>query len=255
MPVSLPERTVDAWVTAYVVEQVADALLWTPTQRQSPDYDLAGSLPGPGKLFVFENKAPYTKGGAHGFHLPVRQMWNYLCDARLSSRTFYVLPCPPFGVEEVSGGRGAAELLTRDLIPERARSRLAGHRWHPTVGCEEWFRVVPVLDLWRKLLRDPPPVPGDPYWPKRKRGEARTAPQGAPAKEALSPSCSVLTAIGDSLEKFMDGILKCDRSELRIDPEQTNNADIFAADGDNESPFHQALVTFAPASSLPGWTR
>jgi hypothetical protein len=45
MPVSLPERTIDAWVTAYVVEQVA-----------------------------------------HGFRLPVRQMWNYPCDARRVTR-------------------------------------------------------------------------------------------------------------------------------------------------------------------------
>jgi hypothetical protein len=94
MPVALPERTVDAWVTAYVVERVPGALLWAPTQRQIPDYDLATSLPGPGKLFVFENKAPQTAKAYH-FILSVRQLWNYLRRADLRARTFYVLPCPP----------------------------------------------------------------------------------------------------------------------------------------------------------------
>jgi hypothetical protein len=98
VPVSLPERTVDAWVSIYVASRVPDVRIWAPTQQQTPDYDIAGSLPGPGKLFVLEDKAPRTNdaSGSHAFQLPIRQMWNYLRNPSLRDRTFYVLACPHF---------------------------------------------------------------------------------------------------------------------------------------------------------------
>src|SRR4051794_21508467 len=116
MPVALPERTVDAWLAAYLVQCVPEMLLWAPTQRQNPDYDIAGALPGPGKLFVLESKAPYTNGG-FTFYIAVRQMWNYLRHPDLRHRTFYVLPCPPFPVAEVPGAPGAPAPPNPDLVP------------------------------------------------------------------------------------------------------------------------------------------
>jgi hypothetical protein len=245
MPVSLPERTVDAWVTAYVARRVPDGLLWAPTQRQARDYDIASSLPGPGKLFVLEDKAPYTNG-THRFILPVRQIWNYLRDAELRTRTFYVLPCPPFPVAEVPGG-GAAAAPVPDLVPRRARSRRAGHPWPPSLACEEWFRVVPVMDLWTHVLRTAPPAVNGPVWPKPKRGPV---PPGAPAKHKLSLSCPLPTGLGESLKTFMDRLLECDRPELWIDAEQIGNVARAAGDA-QDSPLYQALIAFAPASNLP----
>jgi len=54
---SLPERTVDAWVAAYVSHRFPNALIWAPTQRLSdPNWDFGASL-GNGKVFILENKA------------------------------------------------------------------------------------------------------------------------------------------------------------------------------------------------------
>jgi hypothetical protein len=240
MPVSLPERTVDAWVTAYVAKRVPDALLWAPTQQQIPDYDIASSLPGPGKLFVFEDKAPYTNG-AHHFDLPVRQIWNYLRRDDLKTRTFYVLPCPPFPVVDVPGGPGAAAAPTPDLVPHRAQFRYA---------CEDWFRVVPVMDLWARLSAGTPPTDADPFWPKPKWGHA---PSGAPAKQNLPLTCPLPSDLGESLKTFMDRLLKCDRPELRVYPERVGDV-ARVTDDAQDSPLYQALIAFAPASNLPGWT-
>jgi hypothetical protein len=252
MPVALPERTVDAWVTAYVAERVPDALLWAPTQRQIPDYDLASSLPGPGKLFVFENKAPQANKAYH-FVLPVRQIWNYLRRADLRERTFYVLPCPPFPISEVPGAPGAAAPPPADLVPRRAQTRLKGHQWAPPGGCEEWFRVVSAIELWKHLVPGVPPGPGAPVWRKPKKGSV-PPPSGAPTKHTVRPTCSRVATLGESLKTFMDRLLQCDRSELRIEQPETERDAIGSADDTDDSPLYQALITFAPASSLPGWS-
>jgi hypothetical protein len=249
MPVSLPERTVDAWVTAYLAKRLPDVLLWAPTQRQIPDYDVATSLPGPGKLFVLEDKAPYTNG-THRFDLQVRQIWNYLRNPHLRSRTFYVLPCPPFLVAEVPGGPSAAAPRTPDLVPRRAQSRLASHPWPPSRACEEWFRVVPVVDLWTRFLPGAPPAIGFPFWPKPERG---LAPARAPARTQLRLVCPLPSDLGESLRSFIDRLLECDRPELRVDTERPDDVPYVTADVE-DSPLYQALIAFAPASRLPGWT-
>jgi hypothetical protein len=59
--------------------------------------------------------------------------------------------------------------------------------------------------------------------------------------------------LGESLETFMDRLLQCDRSELRIEQPETEPDAIGTADDTDNSPLYQALVAFAPASSLPGW--
>jgi hypothetical protein len=253
MPVSLPERTVDAWVTAYIVGRVPAALLWAPTQRQDPDYDIASTLPELGKLFVLEDKAPYTNGG-HGFDLEVRQMWNYLRNSHLRARTFYVLPCPPFPVSAVPGAPGAVAQPQPDLIPRRALARRQGHPWPQSQGCEHWFRVVSVVELWNRFLRHPLPAIGFPVWPKH--GE----PPDATIQSRLPLTCPLPADLGESLKTFMDGLIRCDRPELRVEQGRPNEPPADGAgardgdgDGDGDGPPYQALITYVPKSSLTGW--
>jgi hypothetical protein len=243
MPVSLPERTVDAWVTAYVTKCVPSALIWAPTQRHTPDYDIAASVPGPGKLFVLEDKAPSTNH-VHHFQLTVRQLWNYLRIGDLRSRTFYVLPCPPFSVTDVPGGPGARAASERDLVPRRAQFRLPDPRWPP---CEEWFRVVPVMDLWTRYVGAPLPIVGGQWWPKR-----GPRPSCAPPRSPVDLTCPLPVDLGESLKVFMNRLLACDRPELRVVPGRSDER-ASASDDAQDSPLHQGLIVYAPAADLPGW--
>jgi hypothetical protein len=247
--ISLPERTVDAWVTAYVVSRVPNAWLWAPTQQNSPDYDLAASLPGRGKLFVLEDKAPSVdeRSGQHAFRLPVRQMWNYLRHPQLRLRTFYVLPCPPYPVSAVPGTSAYVAPSRAALVPDRAMTRLAGHPWQPGQGCEFWFRVVPVADLWSATLRSSPmPAIGAAYWPRR--------PQTRRALPATVPlPCPLPATLGESLKVFMDRLIRCDRPELRVDPAQPDQADDYAVELVDDDPVYQTLIAYVPFSDLAGW--
>jgi hypothetical protein len=98
MPVAVPEHTTDVWAGIIVDRVFPTALIWAPTQLSSPDFDLAFETR-EGKLFVLENKAPYTsnvRALAYEIRIDQRQLFNYLAHERLRHRTFYVLPCPPF---------------------------------------------------------------------------------------------------------------------------------------------------------------
>jgi hypothetical protein len=52
----LPERTVEAWATAYIVRWFPTALLWAPTQGDPLNWDASIALPNY-RYFVFEYKA------------------------------------------------------------------------------------------------------------------------------------------------------------------------------------------------------
>jgi len=249
MPVALPERTVDAWVTAYITSRIPTALIWAPTQRQLPDFDITSELPGPGKLLVLEDKAPYTGyRGTYGFTLGVRQMWNYLRNPELRDRTFYVLPCPPFPVTEVPGTRGAPIPGTSPM-PRRAQARLGGHPWASAKPCEHWFQVVPALDLWTHLLSIPAPTPGVAPWPAPRKG---SPPAGAPAVQDPNLVCPLPAGLGESLKTFMDRLERCDWPELRVQPESPREVVSERGPG-GDSVLYQALITFTPAADLPGW--
>lgn len=249
MPVSIPERTVDAWVAAYLAIRIPDVCLWAPTQRQTPDYDIASTLLEAGKLFVLEDKAPYTNAATHYVSLDVRQMWNYLCAPGLRTRTFYVLPCPPFPVSEVPGAPGAETSTAVDLVPRRAQSRTAPHPWGASDGCELWFRVVPVLDLWMQFVQEPAREPGAPSWPKPDKGPA---PLNAPDRDKLWIPCPLPANLGESMKTFVDRVLSCEHSELRVDGDKAVESR-HQRSPKADSPFYQALVGFASAGSLPGW--
>jgi hypothetical protein len=254
MLVAIPERTVDTWVTAYLAGLVPDMLLWAPTQRQTPDHDLAGALPGPGKLFVLENKAPYATRH-FGFRLELRQLWNYLRNPDLRARTFYVLPCPPFPLAEVPGTPGAYSPPAPDLMPRRTQSRRRGHPWQGGLPCEEWFRVVPALDLWAELRsRTPPPQLGAPAWPTPRRGRPPQLPAGAPPERTLGLRCPLPATLGESLRSFMDRLLACELSaELRVEPERGGDDVLDRVARSAGSPLYQAQVAFVAAHDIPGW--
>lgn len=241
MPVAIPERTVDSWVSVYVAQRVPEILLWAPTQRQIPDYDLAAGLPGRGKLFVLENKAPYANG-SFGFDLSLRQMWNYLRNPTLRDRTYYVLPRPPFPTTAVP----PPSLAGASLLPDRATTRLPGHAWAPPGACENWFFVVAVLDLWTALVATVPPALGSAPWPTR-----GPRPPGAPPHNSVWLECPLGLSQSITLREFMDRVLACEFSHLWVDPEDYEQRAHEADDG-RDSPLLQALVTFVPAGRMPG---
>jgi hypothetical protein len=55
MPRILPERTVEAWTTAYITRWDANARIWSPTQRDPRRWDLSVRS-STGLHFVFEYK-------------------------------------------------------------------------------------------------------------------------------------------------------------------------------------------------------
>jgi hypothetical protein len=113
--------------------------------------------------------------------------------------------------------------------------------------------VVPAIELWRHLIRGTPPSPGAPVWRKPKRGGSVPPPPGAPKKQTVHATCAQVASLGESLETFMDRLLRCDRAELRIEQAGSEPDAIGIPDDADDSPLYQALITFAPASSLPGW--
>src|SRR5205807_860963 len=122
-----------------------------------------------------------TNGSTHWLPLDLRQMWNYLRAAELRARTFYVLPCPPYPVSEVSAASAALAPRGTGAVPKRALTRRPGHPWGSSQGCEHWFRVVPVLELWAQVVGHPMPQINAPSWPTPKRG---SPPIGAPSERS-----------------------------------------------------------------------
>lgn len=244
MPVSLPERTVDAWVVAYLVKRVPNALLWAPTQRQTPDYDIASSVPGPGKLFVLEDKAPYIDG-QHEFTLPVRRCGITYATCSFTDERFTFCRVPHFpsprcrerqvlpvvGVPSLSqGGRVRGSPVIRGRQPPVVRIGFA--------SCPSWTCGLFASGLRRRRLA------------LRIGAKDGRAPLGAPAVERVTLTCPLPDGLGESLKTFIDRLIRCDRP-LWVDPEQPDDTGL-AFDGGGDTPLFQALVAYAPASSLEG---
>ena len=92
----LPERTVEAWTTAYLTRWFPTAHLWAPTQRDDYSWDLSGGLPN-GLHFVFEYKAVE---GYRGPYVPINltQLDEYIEVNNRLRQTFawYLLPMWPY---------------------------------------------------------------------------------------------------------------------------------------------------------------
>lgn len=116
----LPERTVEAWTTAYLTRWFPTAHLWAPTQRDPYSWDLSGGLAN-GLHFVFEYKAVE---GFRGPYVPIgrAQLEEYIDINDRLGQTFvwYVLPmweyhCPPGSVLPAVAARRT--LLAEDPRP------------------------------------------------------------------------------------------------------------------------------------------
>jgi len=119
---SLPERTVDAWVSSAVCATFPHARIWGPTQNiLETNWDYGLSL-GDGKIFIFEDKGttavPRKRKSpldTHRIYIDIDQLTWY-CD-RVEQATgvpvHYVLPRPPW-----IGNSGS------DVVPDQAICRV-----------------------------------------------------------------------------------------------------------------------------------
>ena len=155
---TLPERTVEAWTTAYLTRWFPTAHLWAPSQRDPYAWDLSGALPN-GLHFVFEYKAVE---GSRGPYVPINrtQLDEYIdVNDRLGHPlVWYVLP-----VWEYTGAPGRvlpAEVALRTLraqdprpqwrrdtpfpLPPGAAPPNPPNRMEMALGrgCESYFYVV-----------------------------------------------------------------------------------------------------------------
>lgn len=228
-PRTLPERTVDAWVAAYLVSAFPSILLWAPTQRSLPDLDYAAMVGG-GKTFVLEDKGAYTKSNSPGEHfveIHHRQLHNYCCNRSLRDRTFYVLPSPPY----------PPAALDSAIPPRVAAARIDGHPWGAK-GAHKWMYAVPVTDLWKvifpgeSLPSTGPPVPKGSLLPITAHGYTSIA-------------CKDFKLSGrkawPTLEQFASRVRECQYGE---DVGETPAYD------ESPAPSDRAIAAFVPYSDL-----
>jgi hypothetical protein len=151
----LPERTVEAWSTAYIMRWFPTALLWAPTQGDPLNWDAAVALPNY-RYFVLEYKA--VEGGSGQPYVPIdtAQLYTYSAINRTFAAplVWYVLP---YWKEMVDPGQflpSAAHYRTIQSndpaglgpqppgpgfppVPRRRRTEYALAR-----GCETYFYVA-----------------------------------------------------------------------------------------------------------------
>jgi hypothetical protein len=149
-PLSLPERTLEAWVSIVVARRFPHAQIWAPTAADTDDWDVAADVNGDGKVFVLENKGcapseanfrnPPADPPDHLITIDMRQLEAYVRNPRLAPLTYYVLPVPPW--------RGVP---SRPLWPARRSPPnppvILPVEGTARVGCERWIRVVAARDL------------------------------------------------------------------------------------------------------------
>lgn len=108
----------------------------------------------------------HTRAGDYVFPLPVRRTWNYLRNSDLRHVLCLAVPAVP---RSRSPGCARCGTATEPyLVPKRAQARLAGHPWPPGAPSEDWFWVVPVLDLWDEVLPGVPAPVGAAPWSKER---------------------------------------------------------------------------------------
>lgn len=261
---TLPERTVDVWLTSYLVSRLPRVEIWAPTQRMRVDFDL--SLRGSGKLFILECKAPVFNKGDHWLDINVgrkEQLWRYCTSERLAHITWYVLPSPPYPPADARA-RGSS------LLPELASARVAGHRWGGA-PCEDWFHLVPARDLYEWLRSRPGrgrmPILGTP------RPVPPPKPSDLVGRRAFS--CADLTAAKGpasrlTLARWIDQLKRCFIEGARVQDGLVVHAGRLVEDGvvindgveisqptlavdDAPLTSEHARAVFVPASELPGW--
>jgi hypothetical protein len=242
--VVIPERTVDAWAAIELARRFPRALIWAPTQRQLPDYDLQVGV---GKLSVFEDKAPAitpTHPPAYRISINQRQLYNYLIQPFTRSRTFYVLPCPP-------APPGA-------VPPPGARVV-----WRLAPSCRDWFKVVSAKRLWTELWGRPLPPLHAPWW--RSDRIPPPVPVPRPRSRGVDPCdrdhLRRLHAL--TLDEFLTCVDECEMlRSLRFrgsgeKPSRTGDLPPseydYAKELTRPTRYDRTLAAFVPAADLRGW--
>lgn len=165
MPRILPERTVEAWTTAYITRWDPTAVLWAPTQNDPRKWDISARS-STGAHFVFEYKG--VEGSPEPY-VPINrdQLRAYALLNRRVGATFvwYLLPAWTFQVSRGQILPAEAELRVIRAADPRPEWRGGNHLPNPdtaaalpsfreemalTRGCEAYFYVADP----ERLLRD-----------------------------------------------------------------------------------------------------
>jgi hypothetical protein len=143
---SLPERTVDAWVSTAICVTFPHARIWGPTQAiKQTNWDYGASL-GEGKIFILEDKGTTAVErrrqkplDTHRIHIDMDQL-DWYCDEvepATGVPVYYVLPQPPW----IGAATGS------DVVPDQAICRVES----ATGRFEAWTFVSRCSDLRGKL--------------------------------------------------------------------------------------------------------
>jgi len=131
---SLPERTVDAWVTTAINAKYPNARLWAPTQNDRSNWDTGLGVAG--KAFIFEDKAttPGTRKRKppktfHRIDIDTNQLHWYCTDVEVNHAVpaYYVLPNPPW----------AGEPTGSDVLPDQVRHQQTFATWAWVIRCTD----------------------------------------------------------------------------------------------------------------------
>ncbi len=163
---TLPEHTVDCWVSAEVLTSFPNALLWAPTQRGADNWDTAFATYGSGKAFILENKGCLTARNSdnHRIEIDTEQLDSYTTWSPIP--VYYILPDPPWTASSSIG------TLTRSApAPFMAACRQGhfcertNHLRFPHPPFSEWSYVVEARILADHLNHWS--LPGDTKFRKR----------------------------------------------------------------------------------------
>lgn len=230
---SLPERTVDAWVSSATCAAFPHARIWAPTQNiEEANWDYGLSL-GNGKLFIFEDKGTTTVQrtlkmplDTHRIYFDIEQLTWY-CDrveCVTGVPTYYILPQPPW-----LGDSGS------EVVPNQAICRVDSVAGPFT----EWAYIIRSNDL-RAELGDRCSIDTDQL----------------PIKGAQTLADFFRGVQGCEIGKRISGPGDAS-SMIAKAPEQASRdreaTDHLIGDINQRQYIGSALAVFVPAQDLPGW--
>src|SRR6266496_187341 len=194
-PNSLPEHTVDCWVSSALTDAVPQARYWAPSQRDINNWDEAFSF-GAGKAFILENKGTRPWGlqsPDHAIRIDLDQLLRYVLNVPVP--VFYVLPAPPWPVSKI-----LQALTPVAPVPRAARCRTGCSTvrcpggFGPHGAFPTWTTVISAFDLVRLI---------GPNW--LALGQ-RTKTLSA---DYLLTQAQRTARGADTLERFIQGALAC----------------------------------------------
>jgi hypothetical protein len=234
---SLPERTVDAWVSSAVCTAFPHARIWGPTQNmEEANWDYGLSL-GDGKILVFEDKGTtpvqrrrkrplYT----HRIYIDLGQL-DWYCD-RVEPTTgapvYYVLPQPPW----IGAATGSG------ITPDQAICRV-----NSVAGLfDEWAFVSRASDLRKELGGRRNSIDTDqlPFADAISLTEFFRRMRACQVGKRISGSGDSSSLVAKAPQQA--GQLPVSYTADRIDPRQ------------QQAYVGSAIAVFVPAQDLPGWS-